>query len=488
MRDLKSKTLAALSWSGIAQLARQSLGIVVSVILARLLNPRDFGLIGMAMVFVSFAQIFSDLGLGSALIQKVRLEQRHLDSIFWINIIVGIILTGVTFAVAPVIAFFYREPVLKPLIMSTAFIFLIGSFKETQSALLIKEMRFKELAVIETASSLIGGAVGITMVLIGFGVWSLVIQVLVFKIISVIITWKFCSWRPGLFLDLRAVKDLLGFGLNLLGFDVLNYWMRNLDNLLIGRFIGSAGLGIYSRAYNIMLWPINQLSGVISRVMFPTLSILQDNLEKVRKVYLQINRMIAFITFPLMIGVFVLAKPFVLGIFGQKWQELVPVLRILSLNGIMQSVGTTVGLIYNSQGRTDLQFKWGIFAGIIIACSFFVGLHWGIIGVATAYTLSCYLILWYPAWAIPGRLINLRFSDMARNLSGCFFCAVIMALTLWLLGNFLPQNWPNLIYLAIQMPFGAGVYFLSASLFRIKAYREIKGLIIERWNLCFTKA
>ena len=478
--NLRARTLSGLGWSGAAQVARQVFQFFIGVILARLLSPQEFGLIGMIIVFTIFANLFSDLGMGAALIQKIDIEQRHLSSVFWVNIAAGIILTGIVVAAAPLIATFYNEPALRVLTVVIALNFSIGSLNVVQNALLRKNMDFQRLARIEIAASFLAGGLAVSMALLGLGAWSLVAQSLMFTAVSVLMMWQMSAWRPTLSLDIKAIKELLGFSSNLLGFNLFNYWVRNFDNILIGKFIGSSALGIYARAYSLMLLPVSQISGVVSRVMFPALSTIQDDTERVKQIYLRSTRTIALVTFPMMIGLLVVAKPFILSVYGDKWREVIPILQIFCLTGMGQSVGTTVGWIYTSQGRTDIMLKWGIFSGIVYIISFIIGLRWGVIGVAAAYVLSGYILLWYPSWAISGRLINLRFSEMIKNLSGSFYCAVAMGVLVWTLGLFLPVSWPQWVYLGIQVPIGIILYIAIMHIFKIRIYIEICNLIKER--------
>lgn len=487
MDNLRSLTLSSLSWSGFSQIIRQILRFSISVVLARILTPQEFGLIGMIVVFTGFADLFNDMGLTAALVQKIDLEERHLNCVFWVNIATGILLTAIVAAAAPLIASFYNKPVLRLITIVIAFNFSIGSLKMVQSALFHKKMQFKRLAHIEIVSVFISGIATISLALAGFGVWSLVFQSLLMTLISVCMMWYLSDWRPSFSWNPVALKELLSFSLNLLGFRFFNYWIRNFDNLLIGKFVGSLALGIYSRAYGLMLLPVSQISNVVTRVMFPVLSKIQNDTERVKRIYLRSTRIIALVTFPLMVGLFVVARPFILTVYGDKWVEVIPILQIFCFTGMIQSIGTTVGWIYTSQGRTDIMLKWGLCAGIVTVIAFIIGLRWGIIGVALAYVLSNYIILWYPSWAISGRLINLRFTEMLKNLSKTFFCAVAMGAGVWILGFTLPSDWPHWSYLVIQMPFGILMYFVLISVFKLSAYLDLRELISEQWQLKFNK-
>lgn len=479
MDNLRERVLSGLGWSGAAQVGQQVLHFGVSVVLARTLSPREFGLMGMIVVFTGFAGLFRELGFGSAIIQKQDLQPRHLDSVFWVNVASGVALTAAFVAASGWIAAFYGEPLLGPLTRVVALNFLLGSLAIVQRKMLAKSMDFRRLFIVETLAIALSGLVAIIAALSGLGVWSLVAQSLALTVVSVAMLWLFSAWRPAFRMDIGAIRDLFAYSANLLGFNVLNYWTRNLDNVLIGRFIGSAPLGIYARAYGLMLLPIAQVTSVLTGVMFPAMSVIQHDIEKVKRVYLQATRSIALVTFPLVIGLMVVADSFIHVIYGQRWSQAVPILRILCLIGVIHSVGTTVGWIYNSQGRTDIQLRWGVYVFLAKAVAFIIGLRWGIIGVAAAYTLSSYL-LWYPTWTIAGRLIHLRFGEMLRNLAQPFLCASAMAAAVLALRLLLPPSLPRWIELSAQVALGVLAYAALCHLLHVRAYREILELILGR--------
>jgi O-antigen/teichoic acid export membrane protein len=480
LENLRHRTITGLTWSGAAQFGRQIIQFVVSVILARLLTPNDFGLVSMIIVFTGFAELFSDVGFGAAIIQRAELDLRHLNSVFWTNVMIGILLTVITAFVAPFLSSFYNEPLLKNLAICISINFFINSLCIVQTALLQKQIDFRKLGYLEMLATIASGIVSVFMALSGFGVWSLIAQSITYALFSALMLWTFSAWRPEISFDWQALKGLLRFSTHLFGFNIFNYWVRNMDNLLIGKVIGSSALGIYSRAYSLMLLPVSQISTVMGRVMFPALSIIQKDIELTKRVYLNSTRIIALIAFPFMTALFITAEPLILLIYGGKWKEITPIFQILCITGMGQTVGTTIGWIYTSQGRTDLMFKWGIFSGIITILSFLVGIHWGAIGVATAYIISGYLILWYPAWTIPGRLINLRFGEMLKNLAGPFYCTMLMGTAMFLFRFSIPSTWPHWSYLAVQFTFGTAIYYMLIKGFRIRAYEDVRLLLSEQ--------
>jgi O-antigen/teichoic acid export membrane protein len=478
IKDLRTRTISGLVWSGIEHIGQQLMTFIISVILARLLTPEDFGLIGMIIIFTGFAQLFTDMGFGSALIQKSDLEDRHLNSVFWANVATGFALTLIIIAVAPFIASFYNVPMLQPLTAVIALSIFITSLKVVQDALLHKYMDFRQLAIIQSVAVLVSGSIAIAMAFTGYGVWSLVIQSLFFTSISVVMMWQLSPWRPAFSLQKSALKDLIRYSSNLLGANIFNYWVRNSDDLLIARFIGSFALGIYSRAYTLMLLPLTQITDIITRVMFPALSSIQNDKEQVKNIYLRSISIISLVTYPLMIGLLVTSKPFILVVFGEKWAGVIPILQIFCLIGLSQSIDTTVGWIFLSQGRTDVMFKWGVFAGIVTVMSFIIGLQWGIIGVALAYLIGN-IILWYPEWYIAGRIIELTVKEIIFKLAPTFSGAVAMGLAVAVLGLVFPASWSQLALLAVQVSFGAAVYLLLVHFFHVEAYEYSRGLVRE---------
>ena len=480
--DLRQQTVSGLGWTSVTQIGKQGLQFIISIVLARILSPEDFGLLGMVLVFTGFAALFGELGFGAALIQRNTLEEKHYSSIFWLNLAFGIMLTGLILFLAPLIAEFYNEPLLIPLTSIIAINFFVSSLGIVQNALLNRNMNFRLIAFVETISVLVAGGVAIFLSWAGYGVWSLGWQLVITTTIMVIGFWTVNSWRPKLIFDWQAVKELLSFSGNLLGFNAFNYWSRNADNLLVGRFLGTGELGIYTRAYITMLLPISQVTNVFSRVMFPALSRVQHDKVRVKRIYLRAIGMIALVSFPMMMGLFVLAEPVILTLYGSKWIRVVSVIQILSLVGMVQSIVASVGWIYQSQGRTDWMFKWGLLVGTLGVFSFVVGIIWGTVeAVALAYAIVNILLLYWN-FSIPGKLIDMSFGDVVFTLAGVFGCAAAMAFLVWGVGLFLPESWPAWAYLLGQSFLGIVSYGLLIYLFKIPAYTDARSLLLEQWQ------
>lgn len=470
--SLKQLAIHGVKWSSFSQFGRQIIQLITTAILARMLTPSDFGLMSMAAVVIGFAAIFNDLGTSAAVIHRNNLSEELLSSIFWINICFGIISTIVLIIISPWAARFYNDGRVSSILMLLSLSFIISGLSILHHAMLEKELAFSKLAKIEIAATLAGSVVGLSLAIFGFGVWSLVFQSLITGTLITLLLWLTCRWRPKLIFSLTQVKSVSSYSLNLTGFNIFNYFTRNADNLLIGRYLGAQYLGYYNLAYLIMMYPLQNISSVVGRVMFPVFSQIQEDDAFFRSAYLKVASAIALITFPLMIGLWVIAKPFILTIFGPQWSPVIIPLLILSPVGMIQSIITTAGTIYQVKGRTDWFLRWGIFAGILVVVSFVIGLRWGIIGVATAYAFISFILI-YPSFAIPFRLIDLKVRDLGRALWRPLSSSLTMAISLLALMAVLPSGLPNGLILGIMIPCGVLVYLIASWMINQAQMRQV---------------
>ncbi|HSD84747.1 MAG TPA: MOP flippase family protein [Anaerolineae bacterium] len=479
--DLRQRTISGVSWSAASLLLRQSVQVGLSIVLARLLLPADFGLIGMVLVFTGFAQYLNDLGFGAALIQRPHIEERHCSSVFWLNLLLGALIAAALLAGAPLLAQFYREPALVPLTRFISLNFLILPLALVPGALARRRLDFRLVGLIDILSILISGVGAVVLALLGLGVWSLAWQVLIGSALMVIGWWLASRWRPHFVFDRSAIAELWGFSSHMFGTNTLNYWVRNGDNLLVGKFLGDASLGLYTRAYSILLVPLGQVTTVLGRVMFPVLSKVQTNRPLVKRTYLRSIALIGFIFFPLTLGLFATADRFVLLLWGANWIEVTPVLRIFCLAGTVQVITITTAWIYQSQGRADWMFRWTLLSGALSLVGIAIGVMLGSIeAVAALYTLVSSVLLLYPTFAIPGKLIEMTFGEVARSIAGVLGCATVMAVLISLLNLVLPPEWPNWLSLAVQVLCGAAIYSLLARVLRLPAYGEAVTLFMEQ--------
>lgn len=474
--SLKNKATSGIKWSSVSQVGRQVMQFFTTAILARLLSPSDFGLVGMAILVTAFLDIFKDLGTSAAVIQRKNISDELLYSIFWINVIFGLLGMMILLVLSPLVASFFHEPKVASVLRVLSLNFFLSGISILQKALLERELAFNILAKVEISAVLFGSVVGIGAALLGFGVWSLVSQSLVVVTVTTVLLWAATNWKPKLIFRWSEVKEVSNYSLNLTSFNILNYFSRNSDNLIIGRFLGSQELGYYTLAYRLMLYPLTNISMVIGRVMFPVFSQIQDDDAKFRSVYLKVVSMIALITFPLMVGLWSLAEPFVLTFFGSKWQSVILLLMIMAPLGMVQSIGTTVGAIYQAKDRTDWIVRWGIISSIVVMSSFVIGLRWGIVGVATAYTIATFLLS-YPSFAIPFHFIHLPMRDFGMVLWRPLAASILMLGVLLGVKFLLPTSLVSSWLLGILVPIGFVAYLLASWLINREQIQEFWGML-----------
>ena len=427
---MRSRILRGLAWKAGSQLILQCTRIIVALILARLLTPRDYGLVGMVLVFSSIALVFQDLALGAGLVQRQEISEKDRSTVFWTSAAVGVVLSAVGFVISAPLAALYREPAVQPLFAVLSVSFLIGALGTTQAALLRREMNFRGLELRVIAGTLASAAVGITAAVRGFGPWAIIGQQLTYAAVSTALLWVFSPWRPKLVYSLASLRDLGGFGINLLGTRLLFALRRNSDNLLVGRFLGSAALGAYTVAFNIMLIPLSRLVFPLQEVLYPALSRMQDDPQRVAAVWLRVTRLVAAVSVPALLGMAVVAPDFVPVVLGDRWRAAVPVIQILTWVGILQSLASLNSQILPALDRATTLLKYTIVSFLFSLVGFAVGLHWGIIGVATGYALAATLFIPLYTW-VTARAVGTSALAFARSLSGVVQASLVMLVCVW---------------------------------------------------------
>ena len=455
---LHNSAKRGVKWNFISQGGQQITQILTAAILARLLSPNDFGLLSMATIIIGFLNVFKDLGTASAVIRSRETSDQLLSTVFWINVLFGCLAAALLFLSTPLIALFFHQPRLAPVLHLLSLGFVISGLSNLHKALLEKKLAFHSLAKIELLSVLAGAIVGVSAALYGLGVWALVAQSMVSSCLLTLLLWCVAGYRPRLIFSRSEFRAVSSFSLNLTGFNSLNYLVRNADNMIIGRVLGAVPLGIYALAYRIMLYPQISITAVITRVMYPVYSRIQEDNLLLRQAYARTVGMIALVTFPLMAGLAVLARPFVLVTFGQKWAGLIVLLQLFGPLSMFQSIAATTGSVFQAKGRSDILFRWGIFSSIITIASFLVGIRWGIFGVAACYTAVGILIV-LPCMMLAIRLIDMKLRDLFPVLLPPSLGSLVMALFLFLYQSLLGNCYTvfNLVFMILA---GAFIYTL----------------------------
>jgi PST family polysaccharide transporter len=395
-----------------AQAAKFLLNFLAAAVLARLLGPNDFGLIGMVLGVTGLVGVLKELGLSTATVQRESITKQQVSNLFWINVAFSGVLTSVCAGMAPLMAKFYHDPRVTGVMLALSFTFLLTGSQVQHQALLARQMRFHAVALIDAGALGIGFAVACILAWIGYGYWALVIQQLVYAGSGMVLTWCTSKWRPIRPTRNSGVGAMVKFGAHLTIADFIGQAAINSDNILIGRYFGAAPLGLYTRASLLLAKPIQQVVTPIGAVIIPVLSRLQSDTERYRRSYMRAYDTIALFIFSFSAVSFVLAKPLVLVILGAKWKDSIPLFAAFTLVAISGPLALICSWIYESQGRGREQLRNHILAGSATLGSYVLGLHWGPIGVIYSIAVVSLLVRLPLVYYLAGRRGPVRTRDL----------------------------------------------------------------------------
>lgn len=438
-KDLAGKSVR----SGMATMSSQAvsfiLQIVSTVILARLLSPADFGLIGMVSVVVNFAAMFKDAGLSMATVQKDNINHGQISTLFWINVTISLFLGLSIFVCSPLVAWFYGKLELTAVAAVLSFSFVLSGLGLQHTALLRRHMYFGSLAIVQITTQVISLAVTILLAIYGYRYWALVGGSITTAFFNTILSFYFCPWIPGRIRKRAGVRDMLQFGGHLTGFDLINYFTRNADNILIGKFIGVDALGLYAKAYQIIYMPLTKIRNPINSVAIPVLSSLKDDPECLRRYYGKIVFVLALFSMPLMAFCAMFSKEVILLIFGKQWLGMTQVFRLLAIAGFIQPVTGTRGALLIAYGQSKVYLTLGIITAVVSVVGFCVGIFWGITGMAASFVVVVYAIQ-FPMFSIAFKYTPCSFRELFGN---CWHIALFSCFSVFFakgLMQFLPEQ------------------------------------------------
>lgn len=409
-----------------AQFIRFAMQTVSTVVLARLLTPDDYGVVAMAAVVIGFAQVFASAGLSAATVQRELITREQVDSLFWVNLAVSGVIAGGVLVSAPLVAAFYRSPPLAAVTAALSASFVLSGITVQHDALLRRHMEFRSLAVIQVGAQLVSIVVTLVLALLDCGYWALVGGSLSSALASSVLTFYYCPFVPRRPRRGTGIRGMLLFGGHLTAFDVVNYFGRTADNILVGRFLGADALGLYSRAYSLFMLPISQIREPVAQVGMPALSALREQPERFRRYYSRVLNVMAVLTVPLGVYCALEAEFLVRVLLGSQWIGLVGTFRILAIVGIVQPTASTVGLVLVSQGHARRQLRIGLASSVAAVGGFVVGLPFGIEGVAAGYAIASYIIVIPNVW-LSYRDSPVRLSDFGRAMWPAMGSAAVAA-------------------------------------------------------------
>lgn len=459
------KAIKATLWSAFGVYTNRFLSLGIAAVLSRLLTPEDFGIIAMVTVISGFMSIFADAGIGSAVVQFRDFKIKEHQSLFSLSLLLGLVLAGLLAFGSSLVAVFFDNPDLQQVAAVMALAFPCSTLGIVPRGMLQREMRFREVAVVNVASAFIAGLVGIIMAFTGWGYWALVAQTLINSFLSSFALLVLAKLTPVLHWDFAVIKKILSYSGNLTLFSMINYWARNLDNLLIGKFIGSAPLGFYNRAYQLMMLPLSMLTSVITPVLHSALAEKQNDIPAMYRGYQKLIRLIALISIPGMTFAVIMAPELIRVVWGDQWDQTIPIFAILGLNGLFQPIMSTTGTVFLARNKANWLFRCGIISTILLCSGIILGLPYGIVGVAVGYTIASNMFVFPLMFFIFVKLLHGKFMDFIKAIQFPCLFSVMFSPVAYGLAYFFRKDLADITVLFIIFCFSFIAYLAALFLF-----------------------
>lgn len=475
--SLKQKTLSGLSWSFAETFANQVLTFIIGIILARLLEPSEFGLIGMITIFIAVSTSVINSGFSQALIRKKNCTDTDYSTVFYFNLAVSFILFIILFFLAQPISKFFDEPELENLVKVISLLLIIDAFAIIQRTILTKRIDFKLQTKVSVISNVTGGLIGIYLAHSGYGVWSLVAQKISHRGFNALLLWFWNRWLPTLKFSYNSFKELFSFGSKLLLSGLIDTIYRNVYLLVIGKYFSAAELGYFTRAQQFSELPSQNINGVIQRVTYPVLSSIQDDIPRLKISYQKLIRSTMFITFVLVLGLAAVADSLVITLIGEKWIQSIIYLQMLSFVGMMYPLHALNLNMLNVQGRSDLFLKLEIIKKSLAVPTIIIGVLLGIKIMIAGMIVNTF-IAYYLNSFWNGRFIGYSFKQQVKDILPSFILALSMAAVVFFTGMLLPFD--PVWNLMLQITAGAVYILFLCEAIKFKDYIFVKELVLEK--------
>lgn len=456
--------------------ARQVVSLATTFYVARQLLPADLGVFSMVMVVIGFAQVVGDIGLATGLVRSQNNSSTVLSTCFWFASGIGLVLSLMVFFLAPLAAWFYEKPEIAPYVRMAGLGLFINFLQPVPMALLQQRLAYKSISIAQASGSLLGAVATVGLLYYGFGIWALVLQPIVGNLVMLLLFGMYSNWRPTLEFNLKSINDILTSGFHMLGGGLIGYARNNFDALVIGKSMPARDLGIYSMAQTILYAPMHLITSTVSRVLFPLLSKVQDDMDKLREAVLKATARTALLTFPIYMGLFVLADEFVGVVFGPNWLEMTPLIKLMMLSYMVQSITFIAGPVSFVMKKTKIMLQISFWSAAFYVAVLLVAMPYGLNAVAAGFVVCNVLS------SILGLLINLYFAKIdkliyLKSIIKPFGYALLMAIFVFFLKDVFQLNGVvNLISLALV---GALSYAVLILMFEKTIWFEIKSAIFN---------
>lgn len=478
--SLKKQALSGVKWTSIQQFGVQGVGFVVSIILARLLDPKEFGLIAMITVFIGIGNALLNAGLGSSLIRSKEVDEEDYATVFYFNLVVSILIYLITFVSAPYISLFYEQPILTSLIRWLSLTFIINAFAIIQQTRLTKKMDFKTQTIVAIPSLIIGGIVGVFMAYQNYGVWSLIAFNLVKTIANTTQLWLYSKWKPLWVFNKEKFKFHFNFGYKLTLSSVLDTVFTNMYVIVIGKFFPIVQVGYYERANSLQMYPVGVISAVMGKVTYPLFAQIQDDNTRLKSVYKKILKLNIFILAPVLIIAGVLAEPLFRFLFTEKWLPAVPYFQILLITGILYPIHAFNLNILNVKGRSDLFLRLEILKKIIMIIVILISIKFGILGLIYGSVLTS-VIAFFINTHYSGKFIDYNGWEQIKNITPMILIAIATGILVFFVDIFTTEIWQyDILRIIINGIIGMIFYVILSYIFKINSLTEILNIIKKR--------
>lgn len=476
--SLKNQALSGMIWTYGQQFGGQLLTFVVSIILARVLVPQEFGLVGMLTVFIGMGTVLFEGGLTSSLIRSKELNTEDYSTVFFFNLVCSIVVYFVLYLLAPYIARFYNQNQLTILTRVYGLTFIISAFGTVQNTILTRELKFKKQALITLPALIISSLLGITSAYLGYGVWSLVVVAMVNALLTSFLLWITSDWYPALIFSKRKFHEHFHYGYKLTLSGVLDIFFTNIYQIVIGRIYAPAQVGYYARAHSLMMMPVGNISGALNRVIFPVFSKIQDDIYQLKSAYRRVMLLVVFIITPVIVLMAILAEPLVVFLFTDKWLEMVPIFQVICLSGVLYPIHLYNLIILQVKGRSDLFLKLEIVKKIIIVIVLPISIYFGFYALLWGQLISSILALFINTH-YAGKILNYSTWMQLKDLAPIFIFAAFLAVVVYFSDQLLSGQ-SHLLRLIAGSILGGGLYLLLAWLFKFDSLKDIKNLILKK--------
>ena len=468
--SLKQKTVKGMFWSALGSFSVRGVQFVVMIVMARLLMPKDYGLVGMLAIFIAISDSFINSGFGTALVRKQDRSDADCSTVFYFNIVVSCFFYILLFFAAPFIADFYNEPLLAKLTRVIGLVLIINGFNQVQGALMTARMDFKTSAKISFTSAVVSGGVGLTLAFNDFGCWALVGQQIAAALCRTLLYWYFSKWRPALVYSWKSFRELFGFSSKLLASGLLDTIYGNIYPLIIGKLYSAATLGFYNRAQQFADLPSVNITGIIQGVSYPALCTLQHNDARLATTYRKFIRISAFVIFPLMMGLAGCAKPLIITLVGEKWLFSVLLLQIICFRMVWYPLHAINLNLLIVKGRSDLFLKLEIIKKVIGVFFLIISAPFGIVAMCVGSIFSSFFCLIVNTY-YTGKIINVGFFKQMGDISKTIVLSLLMGTLVLCISMFCPT--PHIFTLTIAIAAGALFYIATAKMMRFPELKEI---------------